>query len=277
MKYIFFLGTQQAMAGYIAVGSSHFRKLKGVQDRSEGIRNIEGLERCYFFPGIMMLNERRTPEKRIQFENFKKAIRNNTARGVILDSISNDWESFLTVNGSLLKISEGVIRRWDACNLREKEKWSYRDTHLLKEGNSKIKEGLDRYGRVLKEIFSQSNTSELMQLSVLERRYTRVGDSVMDLLFATLNSMLKQWCKSLILLNVRGKKLTVRFTSLSKPFHRALMEGDIYDIFQNSEVYKYRWGVVSQRGWGNYMVHRTWEGYREVFGIINEGLNNNNG
>lgn len=258
------------MINYITVGSSHFRSL----NRTAGVRDVRNVVRCHHFPGIMMLNLHRSPGKQIQFNDFRDAIRTNPVQGVILESLSNDWEALLTLNGDLLKVSEKVIVKWESSTLNERKKWSYRMTQLTKEGKARVKEGLDRYGGVLQDVFGGSGTSELVQLSVLERRYTRTRDSAIDVLFATLNSMLKQWCKNLTLRNSRGKEINVRFISISEPYLRvSRVVKDVFEIFEEVEVRRYKRGHGQHQVWGNYMVHRNRNGYREVFRMVDEILN----
>lgn len=253
------------MTRYIAVGSSHFRELRA--------SDIEGVKECYFYPGICMLNNNRSEDKVRQFGRFRSIIRRCPTDGVILNLLSNDWESFLTMHNMILPVKEGVRRKWLDCNLTKKLKWSYKSTILAPEGKANIKEGLARYGNTLQEVFGQSNVLEIVQLSVLERRYAWVDGTTLDILFATWNSMLRQFCKNVVLFNARGTKIKVKFVSVEEPFLRAVQEENIFSAFTEREGINFCNRVGQRCSWGSHLVHRSLENYGEIFEIINRKLN----
>ena len=96
---------------------------------------------------------------------------------------------------------------------------------MSREGKELITQGIERYARELQLIFGASKTERLVQVSILERRYVKLRDVQLDILWATLNSKLRQMCQTVKLYNVMGNIIPIRFVNVSFQYHEAVNRG----------------------------------------------------
>ena len=265
------------MNSIIAVGSSHLSCFDETSrhHRHHALRNklaISNVSNFYAYPGLNMLGDR-SKGKQVDFNNLKYVVQHTNASGVLLVNLSNDWERFLTTHGQLMAVNDKVLQNWGSASIDQRKKWSYQHTNLSKINRSQFQENLDAYASVLKEIFGHSNVTDIFQMSVLERRYTKIDNARMDVLFATLNSYLKKFCNQLILYNRHGQKIKIHFVSVSDQFIEANSRGNVCSVFRKSEseLFK-RVGCHPRTDWGNYLVHRNVPAYMSLFTKVNEIL-----
>ena len=221
--------SRRAFASYH--GSSHFSSVATNPQYSHWTKEDAFKVRQECFPeaktvlsygGLQMIPPRVGPRgsKDPQFNIFTDQLKSEAAEVCVLMALSNDYDKLIFKDGKPLELRPEAISKWDDFQNRQKRDFVYKNQKLLKTTAAKsLNQKLDEYMNILCTLLKNTKVEIFVHTSVLERQYFNINKSHLDILWASLNSLLHDKLKKLTTYNSEGKLISIKFISLTWQYH----------------------------------------------------------
>jgi hypothetical protein len=263
-----------------AITSSHLRlvdkKLGGSTKLLEEL--LPQVNEIYAFPGLTTIlghhflhSESLRPhpqtwnceyciKKARQFHVFKGLFKKAKNSELLLVSASNDWKYFVCHKGQLLEPTQDGLEVWAAMKSRKRTKYNLKKKPLLnKESETILKQKIDDYVSILRNLLSSSSFETVYQSSLLERLDTSFP--TLPMYFCVINACLHDalWHSNRndTMVNRKGKPIKLVFVNVSQPFHEAEPPKSIFKLHEQK---------------AGHMVHRNEDSMREVCHIYTKEM-----
>ena len=187
----------------------------------------------YFWPGLTLLDDyaregfkkllKKGKGHQADKEHFEAIFRNSMAKMVLLIIGSNDYKSFITKNGRILRCSKKDRKRWQSLEASKKINFQPRDHRkfLIDSDINHIKENVKVFFEYLISLVKNSRKTTVFLSSLLERVY-KVNHPNLDLLFAYINHFLfEEVKKNTEICNAIGGKVNFVFINVACQFYNA--------------------------------------------------------
>lgn len=186
----------------------------------------------YFWPGLTLLDDyaregfkkllKKGRGHQLDKDEFEAIFCKALTKMVLLIIGSNDYKSFITKNGRILRCSKKDLKRWQGLDPSEKIKFQPRNhKKFLKDSDVKhIKDNVKVFFDYLAGLVKKSRKTTVFLSSLLERVY-KDNHPGLDLLFAYINHFLFENVKSAEICNAMGVKVNFIFINVASQFFNA--------------------------------------------------------
>ena len=290
VHYVITTGTSSATASNTATASASYHATshmisaaKNHQYSHWNAHDAEEVRRQCFpkaktvlaYGGLQMIPPRVGPRgsKEPQFKIFQNDLKRYSGEVCVLMALSNDFDKIILRNGKPLELQREAINKWNKFDKIDMQDFEYKHQNFLKTTAEKfLKNKLDEYLNILCNLLKNTKAEVFVHTSVLERQYSNIDKSHLDILWASLNSLLHEKLKKLTIHNINGKLISIKFISLTWQYHSNETFIDFRENEWNAWIAELKNpGSRAKRNLPPaHLTHRNQEAYLKLFKYIND-------
>ena len=253
--------------------TSHLRDFSSAESGSKFPTHLSDLvSSCSYFSGLAIMGDRfernslnklatNSTNKKNQVQDFIDEVESSDADALLFVLLSNDYKTFLTNKGHMLKINPTAKDVWRQLSPKEKINYNVQiHKPLQKQSRIHIETQFENYEVLLKAMLSKTNIKDFCHSSVLERINHNIKD--LPFYFTIFNSFLRKnietWDRNRTFKNKNGHPIKCHFINVADQFFNAIEPEELFVLWERKKFIE--------------LTHRTIGSYEDLVDKWKAGL-----